>query len=123
MFDHLHKLANSLPDEEQRIRLLTCVNENAEGKIFCENERARVVKQLSDIFEGRGDLKRASELLLSLHVETFGSMEKHEKNRFLVDQIRLALLTEDFTKAQLIGKKVNQKDILAFEVVEIVVTL
>ena len=43
-------------------------------------------------------------------------MEKHEKNRFLVDQMRLALLMEDFTKAQLIGKKVNQRDMLTFEV-------
>ena len=50
-------------------------------------------------------------------------MEKHEKNRFLVDQIRLALLTEDFTKAQLISKKVNQKDILEFEVSEIMLML
>lgn len=33
MFDYLHQLADSLSNEEHKIRLLTCVSENAEGKV------------------------------------------------------------------------------------------
>lgn len=49
------------------------------GKIYVENERARLTHRLAKIREEEGDLQEAAKILQELQVETYGSMERKEK--------------------------------------------
>jgi len=42
-------------------------------------------------------------------VETFGSMDKREKTDFILEQMRLTLAKKDYTRMQIISKKINTK--------------
>jgi len=44
-----------------------------------------------------------------LKVETFGSMERREKTDFILEQMRLCLLRKDYTRVQIISKKISQR--------------
>lgn len=44
-----------------------------------------------------------------MQVETFGSMEKDEKVRFILEQMRLCLAKKDYIRTQIISKKINIK--------------
>jgi hypothetical protein len=49
------------------------------GKIYVENERARLTHRLAKMKEEEGDLQEAARILQELQVETYGSMERKEK--------------------------------------------
>ena len=51
------------------------------GKIYVENERARLTHRLAVMKEEEGDLQEAAKILQELQVETYGSMERKEKVR------------------------------------------
>lgn len=74
-----------------------------------EVERARLTRTLSQIKEAEGDVVEACIILQELQVETYGSMDKREKTDFILEQIRLCLLKKDFTRAQIISKKISTK--------------
>ncbi len=80
-----------------------------EGKIYVENERARLTKQLADIREEEGKIKEASELMQEIQVETYGSMEKREKCEFILEQIRLCLDSKDNIRALILSDKISSK--------------
>lgn len=42
-------------------------------------------------------------------METFGSMEKDEKVRFILEQMRLCLAKKDYIRTQIISKKISIK--------------
>lgn len=42
-------------------------------------------------------------------VETYGSMDRHEKVEFLLEQIRLCLAKKDYIRTQIISKKISVK--------------
>jgi len=42
-------------------------------------------------------------------VETFGSMEKREKTDFILEQMRLTIAKKDYTRTQIISRKINTK--------------
>lgn len=64
---------------------------------------------LSKIKEADGKIVEAADLLQELQVETFGSMERREKTEFILEQMRLCLAKKDYTRAQIISKKINIK--------------
>lgn len=64
---------------------------------------------LAKIKEDEGHIIEASEILQELQVETFGSMERKEKADFILEQMRLCLLRNDFVQAQIISKKISSK--------------
>ncbi len=49
------------------------------GKIYVENERARLTHRLAKIKEEEGENQEATKLMQDLQVETYGSMERREK--------------------------------------------
>ena len=51
------------------------------GKIYVENERARLTHRLAKIHEEDGKLQEAATIMQELQVETYGSMERKEKVR------------------------------------------
>ena len=80
-----------------------------EGKIYVENERARLTKQLAGIREEEGKIKEASDLMQEIQVETYGSMEKREKSEFILEQIRLCLDSKDNIRALILSDKISSK--------------
>jgi 26S proteasome regulatory subunit N5 len=79
-------------------------------------ERAQATRLLAAIREdAEGDLKGAFELMSELAVETFGSMDRQQKYEFILEQMRLALATQQFSQAQIISRKINPKTFVDFE--------
>jgi 26S proteasome regulatory subunit N5 len=59
------------------------------GKIYVENERARLTHRLAKIREEEGDLQDAAKILQELQVETYGSMERKEKVREVLGYVSI----------------------------------
>ena len=62
---------------------------------------------LSKIREDEGDSAAASELLQDLQVETFGSMDRREKIDFILEQMRLLRVRQDWDRLGIVSKKIN----------------
>lgn len=112
MVQEAYELVEKTPDLDTKLKLIETLRTVTAGKIFVENERARLTKKLTDIYEGQGKIKEAAEILQELQVETYGSMERREKLEFLLEQMRLCLAKQDYIRTQIISKKINVK---AFE--------
>ncbi|RKP03227.1 hypothetical protein CXG81DRAFT_9818 [Caulochytrium protostelioides] len=105
----LDPLAARKEDQATLLSLIDTLRTLTEGKIFVEVERARVTQRLSKLREAEGKTDEACAILLELQVETFGSMEKREKTDFILEQMRLCLLTRDYVRAQVSSRKINLK--------------
>jgi 26S proteasome regulatory subunit N5 len=97
------------PDMETKLELIDTLRTVTEGKIFVEVERARLTRMLSKIKEDEGKIDEAADILQELQVETFGSMEKREKTDFILEQMRLLLAKRDYTRTQIMSKKINTR--------------
>jgi 26S proteasome regulatory subunit N5 len=97
------------PNMETKLELIDTLRTVTEGKIFVEVERARLTRILSKIREDEGKIEEAADILQELQVETFGSMEKREKTDFILEQMRLLLAKRDYTRTQIISKKINTR--------------
>lgn len=109
MFQKCLDFVEQVPDRETKEILLNSVRTNTEGKVFVEVERARATRALATFKESDCSYKEAFELLQEVAVETFSSMERKEKYDFILEQMRLALITEQFNQAQIISRKINPK--------------
>ncbi|KAJ3022751.1 26S proteasome non-ATPase regulatory subunit 12 [Thoreauomyces humboldtii] len=97
------------PDMATKLELIETLRSVTEGKIFVEVERARLTKTLAAIKEKEGKIVEAADILQDLQVETFGSMDKREKTDFILEQMRLVLAKKDYTRVQIISKKISSK--------------
>eukprot|EP00916_Digyalum_oweni_P005864 GHVL01010160.1.p1 GENE.GHVL01010160.1~~GHVL01010160.1.p1 ORF type:complete len:478 (+),score=109.44 GHVL01010160.1:83-1516(+) len=97
------------PDKETKLKLIRTLSQLTEGKIFVEVERARLVAIEANMNEEEGNIKEAANLLQEVQVETFGAMDKIEKTEYILNQMRLMLLKEDFIRVQIISKKIAPK--------------
>lgn len=109
MVQEAYELVEKTPDLESKLKLIETLRSVTSGKIFVENERARLTKKLSEIYESQGKTKEAAEILQELQVETYGTMERREKLEFLLEQMRLCLGKKDYIRTQIISKKINRK--------------
>lgn len=109
MFQKCLEIADQVFDSETKNILLNAVRINTEGKVYVEIERARATRTLAAFKESENQLNEAFELLQEVAVETFSSMEKKEKYDFILEQMRLALLTDHFNQAQILSRKINPK--------------
>ena len=104
------KILSEESDKAKRLELIDTLRTITLGKIFVECERARLTQILARIKEREdGDPKEAARLMFELQVETFGSMEQSEKLDFLLDQMRLGLLTNELSKTQITARKISPK--------------
>ncbi|TFK56583.1 hypothetical protein OE88DRAFT_36148 [Heliocybe sulcata] len=88
---------------EKWLELVETLRSVTEGKIFLETPRARVTLLLAHYHEElcknptpkspppKESLQTASDLLSELQVETYSSMERREKTKFLLEQMRLLI--------------------------------
>lgn len=97
------------PDKETKINFIDTLRTVTEGKIYVENERARLTKVLADIREADGDVLTAANIMEALQIETYGTMEKREKVEFILEQMRLCLAKQDLVRTQIMSKKINTK--------------
>lgn len=96
-------------DKEKKVELIGTLNEVTQGKIFVEVEQARLTNILADMKESEGKVEEAANLLQEVQVETFTSMDKTEKTKYILNQMRLVLKKKDFVRTQIISKKLNPK--------------
>lgn len=97
------------PDMKTKLELIDTLRTVTEGKIYVEVERARLTRMLSKIKEDEGNIKEAAEILQELQVETYGSMERREKTDFILEQMRLLLAKKDYTRTQIMSRKISTK--------------
>merc|ERR1719402_1416828 len=98
---------DSTPDKPTLLKLIDTLRTVTAGKIYVENERARLTHRLAKIKEADGEVKEAAKIMQELQVETYGSMERKEKVELILEQMRLCLLTQDYIRAQIISKKIS----------------
>ena len=109
MFQKCLDFVEQVPDRDTKEVLLNSVRANTEGKVYVEIERARATRTLAAFKESDHSYKEAFELVQEVAVETFSSMERKEKYDFILEQMRLALITEQYNQAQIISRKINPK--------------
>lgn len=90
--------------------LLNTLLEITDGKIFVEVERSRLVSIQAKILEEiHKDVDGAAMLLQETQVETFSTMSKIEKAKFILNQMRLMLLRYDYVRVQIASRKISEK--------------
>ena len=110
MIQEICTYVDKLPEmNDTKLKLIDTLRSVTLGKIYVENERARLTKILADHREKEGKLEEASTLMQELQVETYGTMQKREKTEFLLEQMRLTLATAEYLKTQMISRKINVK--------------
>ena len=109
MIQRCCEMVPEIEDKDRKLELIEVLRTVTEGKIYVENERARVTKTLAAIYEKEDNLEKAAKVLQELQVETFGTMEKKEKVEFLLEQMRLCFQTKDYIRTQIISKKISTK--------------
>ncbi len=97
------------PNIETKLELLNTLKEICDGKMYVERESAQLHFTLSEIYENQGDVAKACDTIQDVHVETYGSLTKLEKAKYILDQIRLNLLRKDYIRAAIHSSKMNRK--------------
>jgi len=100
---------DQLPDKPTLLALIDTLRTVTEGKIYVENERARLTHRLAGIHEKDGNIAEAAKIMQELQVETYGSMERQEKVELILEQMRLCLATQDYIRTQIISKKISTR--------------
>jgi 26S proteasome regulatory subunit N5 len=98
----------------EKYRFIAVLAEVTEGKIFVETERARIKLYESQLKEQEGLMDEACLILQEEQVEIIGSMDQREKTAYILEQMRLVLLRNDYIRLAIIAKKINPK-IINFE--------
>merc|ERR1712141_445107 len=98
---------DKISDKATMLKLIDTLRIVTAGKIYVENERARLTHRLSLIHEADDNVAEAAKIMQELQVETYGSMDRKEKVELILEQMRLFLATKDYIRAQIISKKVS----------------
>ena len=102
---------DAAPSLEVKIDVIKCLKDVCEGKIYVEAESAQLHMMLAIIYEDRGDIAAACDMIQDVHIETYGSLSKEEKAKYILEQIRLNLLRKDYIRAIIQSRKMNRKTI------------
>ncbi|GIX63323.1 26S proteasome non-ATPase regulatory subunit 12 [Babesia caballi] len=98
-----------IEDMEAKMSLITTLNHITLGKMFLESQRAEVAFTLAKIREESGAFDEAANVVHNVEVDTFGSIPKRDKVRYLLEQMRLHLLNKDYLRFYITSKKINEK--------------
>jgi len=97
------------PDKPTMLKLIDTLRTVTAGKIYVENERARLTHRLAMIHEKDDNVAEAAKIMQELQVETYGSMERQEKVELILEQMRLCLTIQDYIRATIISKKISTR--------------
>ncbi|SCU92058.1 LADA_0F14004g1_1 [Lachancea dasiensis] len=109
MIQQIMEKLEGVTDLDTKIEIIEAIRTVTENKIFVEVERARVTRILTQIRREEGKIDEATDLLCSLQVETFGSMEMHEKIEFILEQMELSIVRGDFSQATILSRKILRR--------------
>ncbi|EIE86787.1 hypothetical protein RO3G_11498 [Rhizopus delemar RA 99-880] len=104
---------DSTPNMETKLELIDTLRTVTDGKIYVEVERARITRLLSKIREDEGKIAEAADILQELQVETFGSMDKREKDlklRFYELMIQHALHEDQYLNVHKYYKQIYDSE-------------
>ena len=99
----------AIPDLADKYRFIKVLADVTEGKIYVEAERARIKLYESRLKEQEGKVDEACLILQEEQVEVIGSIEPREKTEYILEQMRLVLLRNDFIRLAIISKKLSRK--------------
>lgn len=102
-------LKEGVTDRALKYRFIAVLADVTEGKIFVEAERARIKLYESRLKEEEGNVDEACLILQEEQVEIIGAMESREKTEYILDQMRLVLVRNDYIRLPIIAKKINPK--------------
>ena len=80
-------------------------------QIYSEKEHAQLTRMLAEIREVEGDIEVSSQVMQEVNVETYGALTVYEKVDFILEQIRLLLLKQDYVRAFIVSKKISRKNL------------
>lgn len=92
-----------------KYRLISVLADVTEGKIFVETERARIKLYESQLKEAEGKVDEACLILQEEQVEIIGTMDQVEKTAYILEQMRLVLLRNDYIRLGIVSKKINPR--------------
>jgi len=107
--EFVEEMAKTSDLHEPYVALMECLRSNTDGKIYVENERARLTLRLALLKEKNGDKAEAMAIINELHVETYGTMSRKEKVEFILEQMRITIANADYVRAQIISKKITTR--------------
>lgn len=96
---------------EEKFNLLSTLREATEGKMFVEREYATCTRQLVEMYEADGKVEEAVKIIQEIQIETYGSLENKEKVDFILYQMKLVLLRNDYVRCHILSKKISNKAI------------
>ena len=102
-------LVHDVHDLAEKYTFIKVLSDVTEGKIYVEAERARIKLYESQLKEQEGKVDEACLILQEEQVEVIGSMEPREKTRYILEQMRLVLLRNDYIRLPIIAKKLSRK--------------
>eukprot|EP01059_Diplonema_ambulator_P007729 TRINITY_DN17213_c0_g1_i1.p1 TRINITY_DN17213_c0_g1~~TRINITY_DN17213_c0_g1_i1.p1 ORF type:complete len:480 (+),score=108.12 TRINITY_DN17213_c0_g1_i1:629-2068(+) len=95
--------------EDQRVPLIKKLRDICQGKLHVELEFAQLSVELAAIWEKEGKLRDCADIMLDVQVETIGNMERVEKLKILLLQIRLNLDVDDYVRAAIMARKTTSR--------------
>lgn len=114
VFDHRHREA--MQDAQKTLDLSSfmkfchaLLKDVVEGKMFLEEERIKIASALKDIYIGLGNMKGALDAVFDIPVETFTSIGEAKVIGFQLDQLKLAIMNEEWIKADVCSKKIRKR--------------
>jgi 26S proteasome regulatory subunit N5 len=102
-------LRSDAMDRSDKYKFIAVLGEVTEGRIFVETERARIKLYESQLKEQEGKVDEACLILQEEQVEIIGTMDIREKTAYILEQMRLVLLRNDYIRLAIIAKKINPK--------------
>ncbi|WEL38664.1 proteasome regulatory complex component [Encephalitozoon hellem] len=80
-----------------------------EGRIFLEEERIYITKELKERYESSGDVKSALDVIINVPVETFTMVKESVVVNYQLEQLRLCVRNHDWIRADITMKKIRGK--------------
>ncbi|AFN83042.1 26S proteasome regulatory complex component [Encephalitozoon romaleae SJ-2008] len=80
-----------------------------EGRIFLEEERIYITKELKERYESSGDIKSALDVIINVPVETFTMVKESVVVNYQLEQLRLCVKNHDWIRADITMKKIRRK--------------
>ncbi|AFZ79826.1 26s proteasome subunit p55, putative [Theileria equi strain WA] len=109
MIDLVKEWLPQVSDMETKLKLFETLDSITSGKIFLENQRAEITFALAKIKEGQGNISEAAKILQEIEVETFGSLTRLQKVEYILEQMRIHFLNEDYIRFFITSKKISEK--------------
>jgi len=79
--------------------------------MFVEREYATCTRKLVEMYEADGKVDEAVKIIQEIQIETYGSLENKEKVDFILYQMKLVLMRNDYVRCQILSKKISKKAI------------